>query len=187
MLVDLSILNLTNFTLFSTNYVCLFVRIYSLNNLAATYTNSEQYELAIESYEASVKDRTESLGADHEDTLYTIKILDIVRYKLAHKTTATTNPLSQTGKRDKNSVKNSVNKGINTSQNTTDIIVTDEGEEDEETGNATASAALNLFKTEDDIARESTVTSTSGAGGEGDGEGEGRPRLLTIRYVCILL
>ena len=33
--------------------------VYSLNNLAATYTNSEQYELAIQSYEASVKDRTE--------------------------------------------------------------------------------------------------------------------------------
>ena len=155
-----------------------------MNNLAATYTNSEQYELAIESYEASVKDRTESLGATHEDTLYTIKILEIVRYKLAHKTTLTTSPPSQTGKPDKNSLKNSVNKGENTSQKTTDILVTDEGadDEDEDTGMAaTASASLNLFKTEEDVARELTVTSTSGAG-EGEG-GEERSRLLTIRYV----
>ena len=153
--------------------------MYSLNNIAATYTNSEQYELAIESYEASVKDRTNSLGATHEDTLYTIKILDIVRYKLANKTNLS---LAQTGKGDKSSVNKSVNKGENTSQNTTDILVTDEGAEGEET--ASDPSNLNLFKTDEDIARESTVTSTSAAG-ENGGDREERSRLLTIRCVNV--
>ena len=145
-----------------------------MNNLATTYTNSEQYELAIESYEASVKDRTNSLGATHEDTLYTIKILDIVRYKVAHKTTATTTPPSQAGKGDENSLKKRENKVENT-----DVIVTDEGDADEEAGPSDPSN-LNLFKTDEDVTRESTVTSTSGAG---EGEGEERSRLLTIRCV----
>ena len=158
--------------------------MYSLNNLAATYTNSEQYELAIESYEASVKDRTNSLGATHEDTLYTIKILDIVRYKLAHKTIATNTPPSQTGKGDKSSVNKSVNKGENTSQKTTDILVTDEGAEGEET--ASDPSNLNLFKTDEDIARESTVTSTSAAG-ENGGDREERSRLLTIRCLAVYI